>query len=185
MRGILYTESRRGNTLGGVSTKQGGEGVGKKKEKNNNKNKRLTASHIMLYVALVIYIAVIISGIVLCKHCADVGDIESARYIYTAVASASTLCGSAVFGFYATKASRENVLQISNGKYRMRLDLAKDIYKEFKGATLDEKSMQFMRTLISDENVTMESTSVVANPTGIEVNLPMSSDNFNNDEGLG
>ena len=155
------------------------------KKKNNNKNKRFTASHIMLYVALVIYIAVIVSGIVLCKCCVDIGDIASARYIYTAVASASTLCGSAVVGFYATKASRENVLQISNGKYRMRLDLAKDIYKEFKGATLDEKSMQFMRTLISDENVTMESTSVVANPTGIEVNLPMSSDNFNNDEGLG
>ena len=128
------------------------------KQKNNNKNKRLTASHIMLYVALVIYIAVIVSGIVLLRQCAAEDNMEAAKYIYTAIASASTVCGSAVVGFYAAKATRENVLQISNGKYRMRLDLAKEIYKEFKGKSLDEQALQLMRVLISDENVQADTT---------------------------
>lgn len=158
----------------------------KKKAKNNNENKRFSASHIMLYVALLIYIFVVISGIVFLKYCIDAGETEIAQVIFVSLASLVTVCGSTTIGFYASKASRENILQISNGKYRMRLELAKEIYKEFKGATLDEKSMQFMRTLISDENVSTDSNFISnTEHSGIGVNISTSYPTNFNEDGLG
>ena len=149
--------------------------------------KKITASHVMLYVALFIYIAVILTGIIFLKHCADVGDMESAKTTFVSLISGSAVCGSTVWGFYSNKAAKENVLQISNAKYRMRLDLAKDIYKEFQGATLDEKSVQFMRTLISDENVTVDTSNYIPNNIPAEINVDNTSISFNDNssEGLG
>lgn len=125
----------------------------KKKPQDNTNYKKITASHLMLYVILLIYICVVFSGLVFLKSCIDNADRQTAFQVYSVLASTTTVCGTATIGFYVFKAKKENEIQMSNGKYRMRLELAKEIYKEFKGQTLDANAMQFMRTLISDDNI--------------------------------
>lgn len=145
--------------------------------------RRFTASHIMLYVILGVYISVVVCGILLIKHFAEIGDAETCKMIFTALASMTTVCGSVTAGFYATKASRENVLQINNHKYKMRLRLAKDIYKTCRNDQLDEKSLQLMRTLISDDNVTQEQTTVSVATPSIDILNPSTINS--SDDGLG
>ena len=152
--------------------------------------KRFTASHIMLYVILLVYISVVTVGLVTMVKCIEADDKETARIIFVALASMTTVCGTSTAGFYASKAGRENILQISMAKYKMRLKLAKDIFKEFKGERLDEKSLQFMRTLISDENVTQENPGMDISEnnsmSGLSINVNGSDfGGFSNDEGLG
>lgn len=136
--------------------------MGKKKrnaDKNSGYHKIITASHLMLYVILLIYVCTVFAGLAFLKVCIDNNDRTTAFQVYSVLASTTTVCGTATIGFYVFKAKKENEIQMSNGKYRMRLDLAKEIYKEFKGQTLDANAMQFMRTLISDDNVHFESDS--------------------------
>ena len=124
-----------------------------KRSDTDIKSKKITASHLMLYVILFIYICVVFSGLVFLKVCLDKEDRQTAFQLYSVLASTTTVCGTATIGFYVFKAKKENEIQMSNGKYRMRLELAKEIYREFKGQTLDGNAMQFMRTLISDDAV--------------------------------
>ena len=153
-------------------------------------SKKITASHLMLYIILFIYVCVVFSGLAFLKVCLDNADRQTAFQVYSVLASTTTVCGTATIGFYVFKAKKENEIQISNGKYRMRLDLAKEIYREFKGQTLDGNAMQFMRTLISDDAVHFDdnndgevSTSNITNwqSHGQVISEVMT----NNDDGLG
>lgn len=147
--------------------------------------RRFTASHIMLYVILGVYISVVVCGILLIKHFAEIGDAEACKMIFTALASMTAVCGSVTAGFYATKASRENVLQINNHKYKMRLKLAKDIYKTCSDGKLDEKSLQLMRTLISDDGIAQEQITTTVQTPSIDIPTFTSGGSGMNDDGLG
>lgn len=164
-------------------------GKKKKKPQDNTNHKKITASHLMLYVILLIYICVVFSGLVFLKYCLDNADRQTAFQVYSVLASTTTVCGTATIGFYVFKAKKENEIQMSNGKYRMRLELAKEIYREFKGQTLDANAMQFMRTLISDDNVHFENNDEVIDNSW---QIPNSSfditnqiRNNDNDDGIG
>lgn len=147
--------------------------------------RRFTASHIMLYVILLVYISVVVSGILLLKYYTDAGDAETSKMIFATLGSMTTVCGSVTAGFYATKAGRENVLQINNHKYKMRLKLAKDIYKTCSDGKLDEKSLQLMRTLISDEGIAQEQATTTVQTPSIDIPTFSSGGSGMNDDGLG
>lgn len=135
----------------------------------NGGNKHFSASHVMLYVILLIYVVVVVSGVVLLIHCIDTEDMDTAKVVFTALASMTTICGSTTAGFYAVKASRENILQITNGRSRMRLKLAKKIFKELKGKKLDETSLQLMHTLVADENAAADVNFAKNTAPGIDI----------------
>ena len=134
---------------------------------------------------------VVFSGLVFLKVCLEDTDRQTAFQVYSVLASTTTVCGTATIGFYVFKAKKENEIQMSNGKYRMRLELAKEIYREFKGQTLDANAMQFMRTLISDDNVHFDDNDDSNNTSNSNVTnwsshgQVISEVMTNNDDGMG
>lgn len=163
--------------------------MAKKKNSDADKIKVFTASHAMLYVFLIIYIIVTISGILLLKKCMDVENYECAGQIFVSICALCGTCSSVTVGFYVTKAMKENEIKISNSKYKMRLDLVKEIYKSFEGKKIDDKSIQFMRVLISDKDVD-ETSPDYTPPTATTISMPnVDVTNFikqnDSEEGLG
>lgn len=160
-----------------------------RKKTNPYCKKHFTASHLMLYVILVIYVCTVFAGFVFLKDCIDRGDSASAISVYATLAGLTTICGTTTIGFYVSKAKKENEIQMSDNKYRMRLELAKDIYREFKGKSLDEKSLQFMRTLISDDSIHFDDSSeatISSNTFSVgNISGGISSIVSDNDDGLG
>ena len=155
----------------------------------NGGNKHFSASHIMLYVILLIYVIVAISGILFLRHCIDAGDMETAKVVFATLASMTTVCGSATAGFYVTKASRENVLQIKYAQSRMRLKLAKRLFKELENKTLDEKSLQLLQTLLANDQIEQMSavpkyrTATYDVPAGVSCTNSYS--NYSDEKGVG
>lgn len=111
-----------------------------------------TASHIMLYVILAVYILVAIAGIVFIGMCIGANYYESGAQGLITVGTIIGACSCTAVGFYSTKATKENEIKLSNDKYRMRLEIAKDIFKEY-GNTLDDKSIDLLRKLMSDKDI--------------------------------
>ena len=129
--------------------------MGKKiiiEEESKETKKSFTASHIMLYIILGVYIIVALTGIAFVGLCVANGSYESGAQGLITVGSIIGACSCTVVGFYTTKASRENEIKLSNDKYRMRLEIAKDIFKEY-GNTLDDKSIDLLRKLMSDKDI--------------------------------
>ena len=119
---------------------------------NDYKPKRFTASHIMLYIVLAIYVIVSICGILFVDRCMKEERYEYSAQVLIALFSYIGVTVGSGFGFYCTKAKEENKLQIANAKYKMRFELAQKIFKE-NGNTLDDNSINLLRKLMSDEGV--------------------------------
>lgn len=111
-----------------------------------------TASHIMLYIILGVYILVALAGIVFVGICVANKSYESGAQGLITVGSIIGACSCTVVGFYSTKAAKENEIKLSNEKYRMRLELAKEIFKEY-GTSLDDRSVDLLQKLMSDKDV--------------------------------
>ena len=121
-------------------------------EEGKRESKSFTASHIMLYIILGVYIIVALTGIVFVGICVVNKNYESGAQGLITVGSIIGACSCTVVGFYSTKAAKENEIKLSNEKYRMRLELAKEIFKEY-GTSLDDKSIDILQRLMSDKDV--------------------------------
>lgn len=146
-----------------------------------------TASHRMLYIILAIYIIVALAGLSLIGICVIKEQYEYIAQVFISEISMVSGCSGISVGFYSNKAKRENELQISNAKYKMRLDLVKEIFAEY-GTSLDDKSVDLLRKLMSDENITeviptnSPPTATVSMPNVDVTNFIRQNDN---EEGLG
>ena len=122
------------------------------KKPDEQKKSTITASHLMLYIILGVYITVALAGIVFIGMCIGTSYYESGAQALIGLFSFSGICGSSVTIAYTTKATKENEIKISNDKYRMRLEIAKEIFAEY-GTSLDDKSVDLLRKLMSDEGI--------------------------------
>ena len=118
----------------------------------DTKKGKITASHIMLYIILGIYVAVSLMCLIFMSVCTFTGNYENVSQVLIPCVSLIGACSCTVVGFYTNKASKENEIKLSNEKYRMRLEIAKDIFKEY-GSTLDDKCIELLRKLMSDTDI--------------------------------
>ena len=123
------------------------------KKPDEQKKSAITASHLMLYIILGIYIIVSLMCIIFMGVCIVSDKYEGvAQTLVIPTVSLVGTCSCTVVGFYTSKASKENEIKLSNDKYRMRLELAKEIFKEY-GNSLDDKSVDLLQKLMSDKDV--------------------------------
>lgn len=122
------------------------------RRRKQNDVKKVTASHLLLYVILIIYIVVTITGILFLKQCVDVDKYDVASNIFIALCSFCGSCSVTSVGFYCNKAKKENELQIANAKYKTRFELAQKIFAA-NGNSLDKESIKLVRELISDKDI--------------------------------
>lgn len=157
-------------------------------EEPHRERKSFTASHIMLYIILSVYIVVVLAGIIFVGVCVADGNYESGAQGLITVGSIIGACSCTAVGFYSTKATKENEIKLSNDKYRMRLEIAKDIFKEY-GNTLDDKSIDLLRKLMSDKDVSEIPYIQEHGRTDWQSNMPQVEiaplNNIGNDEGVG
>lgn len=139
----------------------------------------LTASHLMLFIILFIYIVIVVFGILFAATCLIDKDYSSGTQVLIALFSYSGVCGSSTIIVYTNKASKENEIKIANNKYKMKVELAKDIFKNISNNSLDDKSIILMK-ILSDNSDNLESTvQNVVNP------IEHQNVQLNSDEALG
>lgn len=92
------------------------------------------------------------------------------------------VCGTATIWAYVNKATKENEIKLSNDKYRMRLEIAKEIFAEY-GTSLDDKSVDLLRKLMSDKDISIGSKIQI--PQINIPNIPTTDNNIYESEGLG
>lgn len=158
-----------------------------KNRRSGDDRKKLTASHLLLYIVLVIYVMVAVTGIVFIKKCVGIENYECASSVYIALCTFCGTCSSISVGFYCNKAKKENEIQIANAKYKMRFELAEKIFKA-KGNTLDKESVELLRRLMSDEDISEsrdDNTQSYAQQTGGYNPYVPTFEGLNNDDGLG
>lgn len=131
-----------------------------------------TTSHIMLYIILGVYILVIFCGLWLTGTCARAEDYASASTIMIALFSYSAVCGTSTIVMYVNKAAKENEIKLNMAKYKMKLELAKEIYNSILTHNLDSQSIMLLKNLTEE--------------LGLNNNdLPIMQPAFNNAESLG
>ena len=106
----------------------------------------------MLYVVLVVYVMVVIIGLLHVILCSLSGCYEAGAQGLIIVGTLIGTCSCTITGFYSAKAAKENEIKLSNDKYRMRLEIAKEIFKEY-GNSLDDRSVDLLRKLMSDKDI--------------------------------
>ena len=114
--------------------------------------RRVTASHLLLYVILAIYVIVTITGILFLKQCIETDRYDFATNTFVALCGFCGSCSVTSVGFYCNKAKKENELQIANAKYKTRFELAQKIFAA-NGNSLDKESIKLVRELISDKDI--------------------------------
>ena len=124
----------------------------KKKVKKEDTKVKLSASHYMLYVILGVYIIVAIAGLICLGVCIADKNYECGAQTFVSLVSYAGICGSSTIWAYVNKASKENEIKLSNDKYRMRLELAKEIFREY-GNSLDDRSVDLLQKLMSDKDI--------------------------------
>lgn len=164
---------------------QGGENVAKKKiNKKTDVKSRPTASHAMLYIVLGIYVAVSLMCLAFMCVCTITGNYENVGQILVPCVSLVGACSCTVVGFYTNKAAKENEIKLSNDKYRMRLEIAKEIFNEY-GTSLDDKSVDLLRKLMSDKDVSETLPTVTETNTTWQQSVPQVEIPIDNYEGAG
>lgn len=146
--------------------------------KRQEKKEKPSTSHIMVFVILIAYIVVIIVGIVfpLVVLTEDSSKITALVSLF----SYAGICGTTTITVYSIKASKENQIKISNDIYRMKLNLAKEIYKEVSNKNLDDKSILLLNLL--NEEKTEDNLASVINAPNPQLQIPTFS---RSDDGLG
>ena len=142
----------------------------KTNKKQDDNKKVISASHWMLYIILGIYVAVSLMCLVFMAVCTYTGNYENVGQILVPCVSLIGACSCTVVGFYTSKAAKENEIKLSNDKYRMRLEIAKEIFNEY-GTSLDDKSVDLLRKLMSDKDVS-EAMSTEINNSTWQQNIP-------------
>lgn len=118
--------------------------------------KKITASHKMLYVALFVYVIIALLGIYSVISCINKEQYENISSLIIGLFSYGTVCGSSIFVVYSTKASKENILEISIHRCEARLKLAELIYRDIALGRVDEKSIELVKALIERDKDDIE-----------------------------
>ena len=129
----------------------------------------------MVLIILGVYILVALVGI---GAIVVTGD-ELKAQIIIGLFSYTGVCGATTITVYTIKASKENQIKISNDIYRMKLSLAKEIYKDVSANKLDDKSIALLNLLNDDTKSEDTLTSVLSVP---QIEVPIKSEK---DDGLG
>ena len=109
-----------------------------------------TTSHIMLYIILGVYILVVFCGLGLTGACTRAEDYASASTIMIALFSYSAICGTSTIVMYVNKAAKENEIKLNMAKYKMKLELAKEIYNSILTHNLDSQSIMLLKNLTEE-----------------------------------
>ena len=136
-----------------------------------NRPTKPTTSHIMLYIILGVYILVIFCGLGLVGLCAQEKDFSSASTIMIALFSYSAVCGTSTIVMYVNKAAKENEIKLNMAKYKMKLELAKEIYNSILTHNLDPQSIMLLKSLTEE--------------LGLNADIPIMQPTFENDNNLG
>ena len=129
-----------------------------KKQSNNKTLLPFSASHLILYVVLILYFAVTAFGINWVCYCFELGLYEIAAQIIIALFSFTGICGSISIGFYSDKAKAENTKRADEEKYNKRLQLSLEICDYLRNNEITVESVNVLKTMISDSDVTITST---------------------------
>lgn len=132
----------------------------KKPSTNRNKKRKLpiSASHLVLYGALLLYILTGIFGIVLACIMLYTYP-EYTVQIVIALFSFVGVCGTASIGFYSTKAKDEHKQDADNRKYEKRLTMAKEIFVLLNNEKLSPIAINLLKDLISDSETSITTNS--------------------------
>lgn len=117
----------------------------------------LSASHLTLYIILLVYIATAIFGMIIAYNFI----IEYPDYtvqIIIGLFSFVGVCGTSTIAFYCNKAKAENEMSSANRKYEMRLNLAMQVVKEINAGKLSADGITLAKALISDNETSVLST---------------------------
>lgn len=146
-----------------------------KRPTSSEDNKYFSASHIMLFCILLMYVLVGISCLIFIDKSIANERFDSATQMVYALCSYSAVCGSSTIVVYASKASKENNLKIANSRFKMKIELAKEIYRNIQNGKLDDKSIALIVFLTKEEKD--DSTADIL--TNLNITNPMT-DFYNN-----
>lgn len=136
----------------------------------------------MLFCILSMYIIVGISSLLFIQKCIELEMFDNATQMTYALCSYSAICGSSTIVVYAAKASKENNLKIANDRFRMKIELAKEIYRNIQNGKLDDKSIALI-AILTEEDKDKTVSDVLSN---LNATIPeYNSYSNHNDEALG
>lgn len=115
----------------------------------------LSASHLILYVVLIVYFAVAAMGAMWTWHCFNNELYEIGAQLAIALFSFTGICGSAAIGFYSNKAKAENTSRAEELKYDKRLQLSLEICKYLDNHEVTVESVNVLKSMISDSDITI------------------------------
>lgn len=124
-----------------------------------NKKKRnitlpFSASHLMLYIVLMVYVGVAIGGvwtaIYLIRNDFNDYAIQALIGLFSYVGATASIAVS----FYSWKAKAENEIAAQNRKYDARFELAKEVYSDLHCGKIDKDSVILLRAIIGGNDET-------------------------------
>lgn len=119
-----------------------------------------SASHLMLYIVLIVYMAVAVCGawaaIYLIHNELTDYAIQTLIGLFSYVGATASISVS----FYSWKAKAENEIAAQNRKYDGRFELAKEVYSDLHNGRIDKDSVVLLRALIDGtEEIRLENES--------------------------
>ena len=118
-----------------------------------------SASHLMLYVVLMVYIGVAICGVWAIIHLINGEFLDYAIQIIIGLFSYVGATASIAVSFYSWKAKAENEIAAQNRKYDGRFELAKEVYTDLHSGRIDKDSVVLLRAIIGGtDNLEFEDT---------------------------
>lgn len=107
-----------------------------------------SASHLMLYVVLAVYIGVAVCGAWAAFHLINGEFYDYAIQIMIGLFSYVGATASIAVSFYSWKAKAENEIAAQNRKYDGRFELAKEVYSDLHNGRIDKDSVVLLRAII-------------------------------------
>ena len=115
----------------------------------------MSASHLGLYVSLLIYTIVALTGIIVTIYFMIFYQ-QYVGQIIIGLFSFCTICGSTCFGFYYFKAKKEYELNSNERKLEGYINASVDITEKFTQGKVDDKGVQWCNTLRQDNSTTIQ-----------------------------
>lgn len=107
-----------------------------------------SASHLMLYIVLMVYVGIAICGVwaAICLIRNELTDyaIQALIGLFSYVGATASIAVS----FYSWKAKAENEIAAQNRKYDARFELAKEVYSDLHCGRIDKDSVILLRAII-------------------------------------
>lgn len=107
-----------------------------------------SASHLMLYIVLMVYVGIAICGvwtvIYLIRNELTDYAIQALIGLFSYIGATASIAVS----FYSWKAKAENEIAAQNRKYDARFELAKEVYSDLHCGKIDKDSVILLRAII-------------------------------------